>query len=152
MGKLAKWNYILDKLNMVNIAAKKLKAHGEVDEEFIVEESPDIIVIGDWSDNWLGYTKNSTKLAQAMIENVLSDPILKDVKAVKERKIFIMHYVMLGSFRSVIGAYYLAKVAYPNLMKGIDPDEIQKEYFEKWLGVPYRGIWFYPEPWKGGQG
>ena len=151
-GKLAKWNYILDKLNMVNIATKKLKTHGEIDEEFIVEEDPDIIIIGDWSDNWLGYAKNTTKLAQAMIENVLKDSVLKDVKAVKECKVFIMHYVMLGSFRSVIGAYYLAKVAYPDLMKGVDPEGMQKEYFEKWLGVPYKGTWFYPEPWKGSQG
>ncbi len=147
-GQLAKWNYILDRLNMVNIAASKLRAHGEVDEEFVAEENPDIIIIGDWSDNWVGYTKNTTALAQAMIQNVLNDPALKDVNAVKEHHVYVMHYVMLGSFRSVIGAYYLAKAAYPNLMKGIDPDQIQKEYFEKWLGVPYKGIWFYPEPWK----
>ncbi len=147
-GKLAKWNYILDRLNMVNIASDKLKTHGELSEEFIVEENPDIIIIGDWSDNWLGYTKNTTALAQAMIQNVINDPMLKDVKAIKEHHVYIMHYIMLGSFRSVIGAYYLAKAVYPDLMKDIDPDEIQKEYFEKWLGIPYRGIWFYPEPWK----
>lgn len=146
-GKLAKWNYILDRLNMVNIAASKLKTHGEVDEEFVAEENPDVIIIGDWSDNWLGYTKNTTALARAMLENVLNDPALRNVNAVKEHHVYIMHYVMLGSFRSVIGAYYLAKALYPNLMKGINPDQIQKEYFEKWLGVPYKGVWFYPEPW-----
>jgi len=148
-GKLAKWNYILERLNMVNIAASKLRTHGEVDEEFVAEENPDVIIIGDWSDNWLGYTKNTTALAQAMIRNVLNDPALKDVKAVKEHHVYVMHYIMLGSFRSVIGAYYLAKALYPNLMKGVDPDQIQREYFEKWLGVPYKGVWFYPEPWKG---
>ncbi len=146
-GKLAKWNYILSRLHMVNIASAKLKYHGELDEEYLVGQNPDIIVVADYSDIWSGYMKNSTSAAEAMIQEVLEDPVLKDVNAVREKHVFIMHYVMLGSFRSVIGAYYLAKAAYPNLMKGVNPDQIQQEYFQKWLGVPYRGVWFYPEPW-----
>ena len=146
-GKLAKWNYILSRIHMVNIASAKLKYHGELDEEYLVEQNPNIIVIADYSDIWLGYAKNSTSVAKAMIQDVLKDPVLKDVNAVRDKHVYIMHYVMLGSFRSVIGAYYLAKAAYPNLMKGINPDQIQREYFQKWLGVPYKGIWFYPETW-----
>ncbi len=148
-GKLAKWNYILEKLNMENIASAKLDKSGQLDLEYIVEANPDIILIGDWSDNWLGYTKNNSSLARKIVENVLNDPVLQSVNAVKNHKVFLIHYVMLGSFRSVIGAYYLAKIAYPELMKDVDPEEINKEYFEHWLGVPYKGIWFYPKPWLG---
>ncbi len=142
-GKYAKWNYILEKLHMVNIAAKVLEKSGDIDIEYLVKENPDIIIIGDWSDNWLGYTKNTTKLVQELCTYILSDPALKDVKAVKEKRVYIMHYILLGSFRSVIGAYYLAKAAYPDLMKDIDPEELHREYFENFLGIPYRGIWFY---------
>ena len=146
-GKLAKWNYILNVLNLENIAAKKLETHGELDLEYIAKESPDIIIVGDWSDNWTGYTKNSTELADKMIAIVMKDPVLQDVSAIKNGKVFIVHYVLLGSFRSVIGAYYLAKVAYPEVLKDVNPDQIHKEYFETWLEVPYKGIWFYPCPW-----
>jgi len=146
-GKLANWNYIFERLSLVNIASEKLKTHGEVDLEFVIEANPDIIIIGDWSDVWLGYTKNSTELAEKMIEVVLKDPVLKDVSAVRRGKVYAMHYSMLLSFRSVIGAYYLAKVVYPELFEDVNPDEIHEEYFEKWLEVPYKGIWFYPEPW-----
>ncbi len=148
-GKLAKWNYILEKLHMENIASAKLDKSGQLDLEYIVEANPDIILVGDWSDNWLGYTKNNTSLARKLVESILSDPVLQSVNAVKNHKVFVIHYVMLGSFRSVIGAYYLAKIAYPELMKDVDPEEINKEYFEHWLGVPYKGVWFYPKPWMG---
>ncbi len=142
-GKYAKWNYILEKLHMVNIAAKVLEKSGDIDIEYLIKENPDIIIVGDWSDNWLGYNKNTTRLAQEMCKYILSDPALKDVKAVKEKRVYIMHYILLGSFRSVIGAYYLAKAVYPNLMKDVNPEELHKEYFENLLGVPYRGVWFY---------
>ncbi len=148
-GKLAKWSYILNVSKLENIAAEKLETHGELDLEYIAEESPDIIIIGDWSDNWIGYTKNSTELADNMIAIVMGDPVLQDVSAVRSGRVFIVHYILLGSFRSVIGAYYLAKVAYPEVFEDINPDQIHKEYFETWLGVPYRGIWFYPRPWLG---
>ena len=146
-GKLANWNYMLDILEMENIASAKLKTHGELDLEYIVKANPDIIIVGDWSDVWLGYTKNNSDLAEKMVSIVMEDPVLQSVNAVKNGKVFVMHYAMLHSFRSVIGAYYLAKIAYPELFKDMDPEEIHREYFENWLGVPYKGIWFYPKTW-----
>ncbi len=148
-GKFAKWNYILNILNMENIASNRLEKSGELDLEYIVKENPDIIIVGDWSDSWLGYTKNTTKYAQEMVENIVNDPVLKSVRAVREGKVFIVHYVMLGSFRSVIGAFYLAKIAYPEAFKDINPEDIHREYFEKLLGIPYEGLWFYPKTWLG---
>lgn len=146
-GKLAYWNYMLDILGMENIASAKLKTHGELSLEYIVKENPDIIIVGDWSDIWLGYMKNSSDLAEKMVNIIMEDPVLQSVNAVKNGKVFIMHYALLLSFRSVIGAYYLAKVIYPELFNDVNPEEIHKEYFEKWLKVPYRGIWFYPKTW-----
>jgi len=52
---------------------------------------------------------------------------------------------MLLGTRAVVGIQYLAKAAYPDKFADIDPEKIHKEYFEKWLGVKYQGIWFYPQ-------
>jgi iron complex transport system substrate-binding protein len=38
----------------------------------------------------------------------------------------------------------MAKWFYPEIFQDLNPDEINKEYCEKWLGVPYKGIWAYP--------
>jgi iron complex transport system substrate-binding protein len=43
-----------------------------------------------------------------------------------------------------MGASYMAKWFYPDIFKDLDPEAINKKYFEKWLGVPYKGIWVYP--------
>lgn len=34
---------------------------------------------------------------------------------------------------------------YPEQFQDLDPEEIHREYFEEWLGVPYQGIWAYPQ-------
>jgi iron complex transport system substrate-binding protein len=39
----------------------------------------------------------------------------------------------------------MAKWFYPERFKDLDPEVVHKEYFEEWLGVPYRGIWTYPQ-------
>jgi len=30
-------------------------------------------------------------------------------------------------------------------MAYLNPDGIHKKYFEKWLSIPYKGIWAYPQ-------
>ncbi|WP_026558061.1 hypothetical protein [Brevibacillus sp. NSP2.1] len=42
-----------------------------------------------------------------------------------------------------IGNLQLAKYLYPDKFQDIEPEQYAKEYFEKWLGVPYQGIWHY---------
>jgi len=52
---------------------------------------------------------------------------------------------MLTSCKAVIAATYMAKWFYPERFKDLDSEVVHKEYFEEWLGVPYRGIWAYPQ-------
>ncbi len=148
-GRDAKWDYIFRRLGIVNIADKILPSHGNIDPEYIVKENPDIVIIADYSDNYVGYLKKNCSLANEFLAKILSDKRFSEVKAFREKKVFVIHYIMLGSFRSVIGAYYLAKILYPEAMKDINPVDIQREYFEKWLGVPYKGVWFCPRTWLG---
>lgn len=148
-GKDAKWNYIFWKLGITNIADKILESRGNIDPEYLIQEDPDIIIIADYSDNYVGYLKDNSSLADEFLTKILLDEKYAELTAFKEKRVFVIQYVMLGSFRSVVGAYYLAKVIYPEAMKNVDPDEIHKEYFEKWLEEPYKGIWFYPRPWLG---
>jgi iron complex transport system substrate-binding protein len=42
------------------------------------------------------------------------------------------------------GIVYMAKIFHPDLFKDLDPEAILKEYFDKWQGIPYRGIYIYP--------
>ncbi|MEB2792434.1 MAG: ABC transporter substrate-binding protein [Caldisphaeraceae archaeon] len=149
-GQTAPWNYILEKLHMTNIAASKIRTSGELDLEYIIKSDPDIIIIGDWSNNWVGYNYNTSIRAEKFLEEIASnEPILCSIKAFKDHKVFVMDYTLLTGYESVIGAYYIAKAVYPQAFKNINPDKILMNFFVKFLGVPYRGVWFYPRPWLG---
>jgi len=148
-GRDAKWNYIFRKLGITNIVDKILESRGNIDPEYLIQEDPDIIIIADYSDNYVGYLKENSSLVNELLVKILSDEKYTDLKAFREKRVFVIQYVMLGSFRSVVGAYYLAKIVYPDALKDIDPEDIHREYFEKWLGISYRGIWFYPRTWLG---
>jgi len=122
----------------------------EVDPEWVVKENPAIIIIPDYAESLpaelTGYSVNSEKTAKAFIETVRNRTILKNTDAIKNGMIFVLdgHVGWAGS-HGIIGVCYCAKWFYPGIFKDLDPEVIHKEYFEKWLGVPYKGVWAYPQ-------
>ena len=44
----------------------------------------------------------------------------------------------------IIAVLYSAKWFYPDIFSNLNPEEVHREYFERWLRVEYRGIWAYP--------
>ncbi len=133
---------------MKNVVDKYLTAYGRLSIKYLVKENLDVIVIADFSTIYTVYLKNSTDRLREFLERIEHDPVLSKIKAVREGHVFIVDYQLVLNVRSIIGAFYLAKALYPKLFKDIDPDKLHEEFFEKWFGIPYRGIWFYPEPWK----
>ena len=137
-----------------NIVSKVLpESHsGKVDLEWIAEENPDMLIIGVWSSGreWdlTGYYVTDPSAPAKYINSLMANEVLKQTKAVKNGRVFLIDHLLTGT-RPEVGAFYLAKAAYPSRMEGIDPEEIHREYFESWLRVKYQGIWFYPQRWKG---
>ena len=142
-GKNYPMQTTLEWASLKNIAEEKFPTFGEVDLEWVIKENPDIMFLGDWSDGWTGYKKTDTSIPNSFLESVKANEAVKQIKAVKENKVYVINYMLLGT-RAVVGVQYLAKAAYPEKFADIDPEEIHQEYFEKWLGVKYQGIWFYP--------
>ena len=52
------------------------------------------------------------------------------------------HTDFLGASMRHLGLLQLGKVLYPQQFKDIDVQQHVKDNFVKWLGVPYKGIWF----------
>jgi iron complex transport system substrate-binding protein len=68
----------------------------------------------------------------------------KETNAAVKGHIFLINPAYTDWGRGFIGASYMAKWFYPDIFKDLDPEAINKKYFEKRLGVPYTGIWAYP--------
>lgn len=146
-------NDIISKAGGINIASGLTgkPCLAEVEPEWVLKENPDAIVItaaltGAPVEAYLGYSaaNNASKNLDDFILTTRNRTGLKDTNAAKEGKIYVLEGTYAGFGRGFIGAYYMAKWFYPEVFKDLDPEAINKEYFEKWLGVPYKGIWAYP--------
>lgn len=115
----------------------------QVTEEFALSTNPDVLSL---NGTWLGgYDTRDTKDFKAYFDKVNALPGIARMKAAKTKDIYFFHTDLLGASMRPIGVLQMGKVLYPERFKDINTERFLKEYFEKWLGVPYKGIWFYTE-------
>ena len=132
----------------INIAADLDEKYGteypDVDPEWVVEQNPDFIF--KTTSKKGGYSVDDTSKMKAMVEEIMNRPELANVAAVKNGNVVFLAWEIGDSPSSFIGAAYLAKWFHPELFEDLDPQAIHKEYLEGFQGVPYRGVYAYPEP------
>lgn len=120
----------------------------EVSSEWIMARNPDIILMIDYggAGEIAGYlVKDETRLKE-YLRRIRQRKRFKETRAVKNNKVYVMNSKLRGGMH-MVGALYLAKSAYPRLFEDVDPCEAHREFFERWMGLPYQGMWFFPTPW-----
>lgn len=112
-----------------------------VDEEYVLKRNPEVITL---HGTWLGgYNVKDTKPFEEALRHIMSTTSVSRLKAGQSKDIYFFYTNFVGSDKRYIGNLQLAKYLYPDKFQDIDPEQYAKEYFEKWLGVPYQGIWHY---------
>ncbi|WP_159882130.1 ABC transporter substrate-binding protein [Paenibacillus puerhi] len=112
-----------------------------VDEEYVLKRNPDVITL---HGTWLGgYEAKDTKPMKDAIDHIMNISSVSKLKAGQNKELYFFYTNFIGSDKRYIGTLQLAKLLYPDRFKDVDPDSYIKEYFEKWLTVPYQGIWSY---------
>ena len=103
--------------------------HGNcvVSKEQIVSWNPDIILIHS-------YSKDNNFVT---VDEVLSDPTLQSVNAVKNKKVYNTKAYFAGwdPATGLCECYYLAKIFYPDLFKDLNVEGECNEILEKFYGV-----------------
>ena len=122
-----------------NIFAELLVHYPDVDPEDVIKRNPEIIIRGDYS---IDYTVTDDTAVKKVWEEIMGRDTLKEVKAVKEGKVYVLSSDLLYR-KNTIGVFYLAKLFHPDLFEDLHPEEIHKEWFE-WYRLPYKGIYVYP--------
>jgi iron complex transport system substrate-binding protein len=134
--------------------ASDLGGYGKkVDLEWIVEENPEYIFIQIWA---AGNKKSPydpdypLSIAEEQVEEVLNTPQLSQVDAVKNKRVYVLHYSHFtkGPSRCIATAY-LAKLLHPELLKSLDPIEMHQEYVDRFLNIDFnvtenRNNFIYP--------
>lgn len=113
----------------------------QVEEEYALNANPDVITL---HGTWLGgYECTDVNDFKTVMDNIYSISSIGKTKAGQNKDVYIFHTDMLGASKRHLGLLQLGKYLYPDLFKDIDVEAYAKEYFEKWLGTTYQGIWFY---------
>lgn len=97
------------------------KGSAGISIEQIIEWNPDVIIAND----------------PLFYENVYSDPLWKDIKAVKEKQVYLAPQSPFSWFDGppganvIIGIPWTAKVLYPEKFQDLDLNKITKDFYSK---------------------
>lgn len=121
-----------------NIAAEQPVKKPIVSSEWVLETNPDIIIAGAKGESLTEETLSAAR------DEIVSRPGLKEVKAVKDKKVYIISKKLMKGISEPIGCLYFAKWLHPDLFKDIDPTAIHKEFLQKFFGQELEGSYAYP--------
>ncbi|OPY47464.1 MAG: vitamin B12-transporter protein BtuF [Methanosaeta sp. PtaU1.Bin028] len=122
----------------------------EVSAEWVLGKKPQAILFVNSQDAYykpvtlVQYNVTSPERAKRFLHDVVQRKEIAGTDAAKNGQMYIIEELCIDSSRGFMAPIYLAKWLYPDQFKDLDPEAIHKEYFERWLGVPYKGIWAYP--------
>lgn len=124
----------------INVAKDLEQDYPTVSLEWIVQQNPDVILITVYNE--LGYTSANCDGASKLRDFVLTNKAIAMTNAGKNKQVYASSS---SASTPYINALFIGKWIYPDRFKDIDPEKVLKEYFEKWLGVPFKGCWVYPQ-------
>ena len=132
------WHNMILMAGGINIFGDASLAGKDIDPEQILTEDPDLIVKIYAGKNVIGnsgvFTAPPQEEFAEKADEMLKRPGWKDLKAVKEGNFYLNTAFMSGGLGKMIGAAYMAKWLYPDLMTDLDPDAI----FTQWM--KYQGF------------
>jgi iron complex transport system substrate-binding protein len=120
-----------------NIASELSGSQPTVSAEWILDQNPQVII------EWIGSTKIKTT-ADPLIDvqkTYQNDSVLSKTAAVTDGRVHVMGWRVFKGLRFSIGLIYWAKWCHPDLFKDVDPEEIHRQYLNKFLNVDLQNVW-----------
>lgn len=112
-----------------------------VDEEYVLQQNPDVITLH--GNFFGGYEATDDTSFKEVYDGVMVNTAVKQMTAGKNKDVYMFYTNIIGSDKGYIGRLQLAKYLYPERFSDVNPDSYLQEYFEKWLGLEAKGIWYY---------
>lgn len=112
----------------------------EVNPEDVSERNPDVIFKG----TPLGFKAHNDTEFKALRDEIMSRPELASTNAVKNGQVYVISFDVAGGAGKKFGPVFLAKTLYLEKFQDLDPLAFYKEYLEKFQGLEYQGVYFYP--------
>lgn len=138
---------LMEKAGVINIAADLPDETTAVSAEWIMEQNPDVVIAGVIGKDYSGYNadpKKSLANLKAMQEALISDRAFRHTRAGKEKRVLVCAQDLKQGPAYVIELAHMAKFIFPDKFPDLDPEAVAKEYYERWCGLPFQGVFVYP--------
>lgn len=140
------WGALIDKANGINISDGIVRNYGPSNPENVIVKNPDVIFIvgSDYrvEGNQAMLMGNGVTFNDA---NQRIKPYLKrtgwsDLSAVKNGQIFSGDHAMLRTLCDVFMLEFVAKAAYPELFKDLNPEQNYIDFYKKYMPITPNGV------------
>jgi iron complex transport system substrate-binding protein len=120
-----------------------------VDPEWVIAKNPDFIVLTTFVDEAAsGYEADDPTEMKEFREKFMNRPAWENVNAVKDGRVNVVAWHMLGGPQLLFTTAYFAKWFYPDLFEDLDPEAIHQEYLDRFQELDYdldeHGVFAYP--------
>ena len=143
------WGEFLYLLGLKNIAEGKVPRIGTISPEYVISSNPDYYII---TCSWwvkrpntpfcgLGVT-NKTLIIERAIKFIELHQGISTIRAIREGHVWLIYHDLDHNF-NWFGILLLAKIFYPDLFRDINATALINEFFEKFIGVPFKGTWLF---------
>ncbi|MEW6573432.1 MAG: stalk domain-containing protein [Bacillota bacterium] len=135
---------MLDAVGARNIAAVLRVPYPKVSPEWVVAQSPQVIIKACGSSIPSGYDEEPDAMEKKRVE-IIRRPGWNKITAVRQGKVHLISSEIYTGPRAIVGLAYFAKWLYPDLFKDVNPEAIHKEMLKKFHGIELKGAYVYPE-------
>ena len=135
---------VIQKSGGINVFGDIYQHSFEVDPEELLERDPDVIFKDMHTTP--GYPMTDTSTLEEAREEMLSRPGWDELTAVKNDEVYVGSREAFVWIGGAMGVCHISKWLYPDLFEDLSPETFRKEYMGDWQGVPYQGVYTYPEP------
>lgn len=141
------WGKIVTLLGAENVADGKLPGPwGPVNAEAVIAANPDLIFIA--GSSWVNKPKAvktgyeaTADITRSSLAPYAQRPAWAGLNAVKNGQVHAIEHGLCRTLFDYVSMQYIAKQLYPEAFKDVDPVASFKAYHEKYLPVPYAGVW-----------
>jgi iron complex transport system substrate-binding protein len=117
-----------------------------IDPESVIRRNPEVVLRLVHDGQVLsGYGVTDVGPINELREQTINRPGWESIDAVKNNRVYLISTSSESTHMSVF-LMYVAKCLHPELFEDVDPEQIYEEWFHRFLGVDYLGVYAYPPP------
>ena len=122
----------------------KDSANVEVESEAVVAKNPQYIVKVSAPDVYSSYYPPSLEDHQAIKEELGARPGWDEIDAIKNDRVLLLSHYVHGGASKLVGTMYMAKFLYPELLPDLHPEQVFRDWLEKYQKLEYIEGHTYP--------